>query len=113
MSSKRFIKISFPILLLAGVYFLGLAPDKPEYNDVMPVVPQAGEALEAFIAANEANHAIKPDNQARIIWNDSSKQKTPYAIVYLHGFSASQEEGDPVHRRVAETFGCNLYLPRL
>jgi pimeloyl-ACP methyl ester carboxylesterase len=38
---------------------------------------------------------------------------TEYAIVYLHGFSASQEEGDPVHRDLAKAFGCNLYLSRL
>src|SRR6185295_9811239 len=29
------------------------------------------------------------------------------------GFSASQEEGDPVHLELAIEFGCNLYLPRL
>ena len=34
-------------------------------------------------------------------------------MVYLHGFSASQEEGDPVHVEFARAFGCNLYLSRL
>jgi pimeloyl-ACP methyl ester carboxylesterase len=33
--------------------------------------------------------------------------------LYLHGFSASQGEGDPVHRDFAKEFGCNLYLSRL
>jgi esterase/lipase len=33
--------------------------------------------------------------------------------VYLHGFSASQEEGNPVHRNIAKQFGCNMYLARL
>jgi pimeloyl-ACP methyl ester carboxylesterase len=45
--------------------------------------------------------------------NDSLKQRTDYAVVYLHGFSASQEEGDPVHYEFAQQFGCNLYLSRL
>ena len=45
--------------------------------------------------------------------NDSVHTKTPYAIVYLHGFSASQEEGNPVHRNLAKQFGANLYLSRL
>jgi len=40
-------------------------------------------------------------------------KQTEYAIVYLHGFTASQGEGDPVHRTFASTFGCNLYLSRL
>jgi pimeloyl-ACP methyl ester carboxylesterase len=56
---------------------------------------------------------VKPDNQARIVWFDTLHRKTPYAVVYLHGFSASQEEGDPVHEQFARTFGCNLYLARL
>ena len=57
---------------------------------------------------------MKPDNEARILWiNDSTKQKTEYAVVYLHGFSASQEEGDPVHTDFAKKFGCNLFLSRL
>jgi esterase/lipase len=70
--------------------------------------------LEKYIANNEAKHKLKPDNEARILWyNDSAKEKTEYAVVYLHGFSASQEEGDPVHYEFAKKFGCNLYLARL
>lgn len=38
---------------------------------------------------------------------------TDYSIVYLHGFSASQEEGAPIHTNIAKEFGCNLYLSRL
>lgn len=50
----------------------------------------------------------------RVVWaDDSLKTRTPYAIVYLHGFSASQKEGDPVHVDFAKRFGCNLYLSRL
>jgi len=70
--------------------------------------------LEKYISNNEAKHKLKPDNEARILWyNDSAKEKTEYAVVYLHGFSASQEEGDPVHFEFAKKFGCNLYLARL
>ncbi|WP_276365711.1 alpha/beta hydrolase [Chryseolinea sp. H1M3-3] len=113
MTSKRLIKISFPILLLVGIYFLGPEPDKPKYETVKPTVPDDAAALEKFIADEEAKHNIKPNNEARIVWYDSSKQKTRYAVVYLHGFSASQVEGDPVHRNFAQAFGCNLFLPRL
>jgi len=113
MVSGRFIKISFPILLLAGIYFLGPEPDKPTFNLVMPEVPAASDALETYVANQESKHKIKPGNEAHIIWNDSSRTKTEYAVVYLHGFSASQMEGDPVHRRFAKEFGCNLYLARL
>ena len=110
---RRFIYISFPVLLVFGAYFLGPEPAKPEWNMTMPVVPTTAEAVEKYIALKESVHHLKPDNHARIVWADSTKKKTPYSVVYLHGFSASQKEGDPVHREFAKEFGCNLYLSRL
>jgi esterase/lipase len=101
------------IAILTVVYLLGPAPATPKYDTTMPTVPAINQ-LDNFIAQQEAHHTLRPDNQARIVWhNDSAKQKTPYAIVYLHGFSASQEEGNPVHRNIAKQFGCNLFLSRL
>lgn len=101
------------IILLAAVYMLGPHPDTPKYDSALPQVPPIGN-LEKFIADGEGIHKLRPNNEARIVWaNDSIKQKTDYAIVYLHGFSASQEEGNPVHRDLAKKFGCNLYLSRL
>jgi esterase/lipase len=77
-------------------------------------VPTEASALEQYISNNEAKHKLKPDNEARILWvNDSLKLRTEYAVVYLHGFSASQEEGDPVHKEFAQKFKCNLFLARL
>ncbi|NCU04194.1 MAG: alpha/beta hydrolase, partial [Chitinophagaceae bacterium] len=112
---KRLLKwIAILLLILGIIYFLGPNPSTPVYSTALPAVPADAAALENYIAANEAQHKIKPENEARIVWyNDSTKQKTEYAIVYLHGFSASQEEGDPVHTAIAKKFGCNLYLARL
>ena len=113
MVSKRFILISFPIILLLGIYFLGPEPDRPVWDKTMPGVPQEPHELEQYIAANEGRHRLKPDNEARIIWADSSKKKTLCSVIYLHGFSASQGEGNPVHTQFAKEFGCNLFLARL
>lgn len=100
-------------LILFIVYLLGPHPATPVYDLAMPVMP-AIDKLESFIAVSEGAHKLRPNNEARIVWaNDSAKQKTDYAIVYLHGFSASQEEGNPVHRNISQQFGCNLYLARL
>ena len=100
------------ILALFVIYFLGPQPPKPVLNDVLPAVASIN-ALDSYITAMEAPHKIKPNNQAKIIWADSSKSQTEYALVYLHGFSASQMEGDPVHQNIAKQFYCNLYLARL
>ena len=112
---KRFLKIIAALVaLLAIVYFLGPKPAAPIYNNNLIQVPAEPAALEDYIRSKEAAHKVKPDNEARIVWaNDSTKAKTPYVIVYLHGFSASQEEGNPVHRNIAKQFGCNMYLARL
>jgi len=100
------------LFALIAIYFLGPKPSKPELNTVLPTVVSTS-ALDQYITAMEAPHKIKPNNQAKIIWADSSKTQTEYAIVYLHGFSASQKEGDPVHQNIAKQFNCNLYLARL
>jgi len=100
------------LLALFVVYFLGPKPPKPELNAVLPTVVSIS-ALDPYITAMEAPHKIKPNNQAKIIWADSNHTQTDYAIVYLHGFSSSQMEGDPVHQNIAKQFHCNLYLARL
>ncbi len=102
------------VALLCIVYLLGPNPKSPLYNATLPQVPASATDLTNYIIAHEAAHHIKPNNEARIVWfNDSLRSKTEYAIVYLHGFSASQEEGAPIHKNIAKTFGCNLYLSRL
>ena len=111
MSKKTKVLIVLSVCL--GLYFLGPQPAKPIFNRAPPDIPSINE-LEVFIANQESKHKLKPDNQARIVWaNDTLKSKSEYVIVYLHGFSASQEEGNPVHRNIAKKFGCNLYLSRL
>ncbi len=111
--SKKIIFITFPIVLLVAIYFLGPTPDKPIWDKTMIVVPTEPTELENYITTQESKHKLRPENEARIIWADSSKKKTPFSVVYLHGFSASQEEGDPIHENFAKEFGCNLYLARL
>lgn len=111
----RLLKILFVLLLvLAAVYFFGPHPSQPVYSNALPTLTDSGAALDRYVAEMERQHTLKKNNEARIVWaNDSLKNKTEYAIVYLHGFSASQEEGNPVHRNIAKAFGCNLYLARL
>lgn len=111
----RFLKRTVTVvIILVIIYVIGPRPSTPVYKPELPNVPSISSGLEAYINQQESQHKIKPNNEARVVWaNDSLKQKTEYAIVYLHGFSACQEEGNPVHRDIAKQFGCNLYLSRL
>jgi len=110
-------RISRWLLVAAGIlilYWVGPNPADPVYTNDLPELGNSPQQLEMYVAEQEKKHLIKPDNEARIVWyNDSLKNTTEYALVYLHGFSASQEEGNPVHRNLAKAFGCNLYLARL
>lgn len=110
----KFLKwLGIIVLILIIVYFLGPQPTTPVYDSRLPVVPPTAQ-LDEYIRTHESNFKLKPDNEARIVWaDDSLKQKTAYSVVYLHGFSASQEEGNPVHRNFSKRYDCNLYLSRL
>ncbi|MEM9675525.1 MAG: alpha/beta hydrolase [Bacteroidota bacterium] len=103
------------IAILSLVVILGPQPDHGNLNGELPIVSANLATLEEQInQAESSNPLVKEDNQARIVWaNDSLKQKTPYSIVYLHGFGASQGEGAPVHTTLAKRYGFNLYLSRL
>ena len=108
----RLLKLFASVLFLVVIFYLiGPQPKVPDYNNQLPTIPTTVVALEKYIAASESTHKVKPNNEARIIWaNDSLKQKTKYAIVYLHGFSASQEEGSPDKRRISVSFSVVLTL---
>src|SRR5579871_3370365 len=110
---KKSVIGSSVVAVLIVAYFLGPYPSTPKFDPSMPVVPQEAKELERYVTTQEAKHKLKPDNEARIIWSDTTKQKTEYSVVYLHGFSASPMEGNPVHLDFAKKFGCNLYLARM
>ncbi|MFN8344448.1 MAG: alpha/beta hydrolase [Spirosomataceae bacterium] len=99
---------------LVFVYFAGPRSDKAMFDPALPAVASDVVQLEKDIKSSEAKFSLKPDNEARIIWADTAKkQKTRYSIVYIHGFGATWAEGDPVHKQLAQKYGCNLYLARL
>lgn len=109
----RILKITIiTILVISGVYILGPYPSYPNFNTTLPTI-DSNINLDDYVQAMERSHKIKSNNQASVVWADSAKQMTEYAIVYLPGFSASQMEGDPVHKQIAKKFNCNLYLARL
>lgn len=102
------------ITVVAVVYFFGPQVEKPNLNKTLPVVSSDLVQLEKWINSKEEAIAnIKPENDAQIIWFDSIPSKTEYSIVYLHGWSASRMEGNPLHIETAKRYGCNLFLPRL
>lgn len=102
------------LMILILVFILGPQPDYPMY-DLKPHNLQIRlESIDEYIADKESKiDDLKEDNYARVVWYNDSIVRTEYALVYLHGFSSSHEEGNPVHRDFANRYGMNMYLSRL
>jgi len=71
--------------------------------------------LDDYLARAEAAVPnLQPEARRRIVWHDAAaKARTRFAVVYLHGFSASSPDSAPLAQRVAAALGANLHLARL
>jgi len=112
---KNIIKVS-TVLVLAAMLVYALGP-KPtafdgEFTPLKTSVSNVG-LTEQDIQQKEATMPIKPGNQSQFYWADSVGKATEYVVLYLHGFSASPEEGAPIHTDFAKRYGCNMYVPLL
>jgi esterase/lipase len=112
---KNFTRITASIFaILVLVYLSGPSFPKPELSKMLPDIHVQTNEFETYLSAKNSALKLKPDNEGRIIWaNDSLKTKTQYCLLYLHGFSASWYEGEPIHRDFARRYGMNLYIPLL
>ncbi len=111
---KTLENIFFGLAVIFGLFIIGPEVASPDLRKPLPEIPYSLSELKTWIDANEATFDnIKPDNASKLEYYDSIPQKTDYSVLYLHGFSASTEEGDPVHYNVAKALKANLYLPRL
>ena len=110
-------KIRYGLVALAAAIAAawGFGP-RVETNAVTSCDPASiGTDPDAYLAASEAKVSDVHDNlQKEIIWAyPASKAKTPLAIIYIHGFSASKNETRPVPDMAAKALGANLYFTRL
>ena len=73
-----------------------------------------GPDLDAYLAKSEQQFSnITPGAQKRILWAGAAGAKTPLALIYVHGFSATSEEIRPVPDDVARALGANIFFTRL
>lgn len=71
------------------------------------------DGVDAYLATSEAQVAGLDARVAkRVVWSGAPEDQTDWAVVYLHGFSATSEEIRPVPDKVAEALGANLYFAR-
>ena len=70
---------------------------------------------DAYLAAEEADIPnLRANSTKEIVWAyPASRARTPLAIVYIHGFSATKAEVRPLADDVAKALGANLFYTRL
>jgi alpha-beta hydrolase superfamily lysophospholipase len=114
-------KILFPVAIVLAilVLLLGAAwlfgPRTPVDTTITFDPRTIGEDLDAYLDKAEAKvRGIQPNQHKEIVWADpETKAKTPIAIIYIHGFSASPQETRPMPDIVAADLKANLFLTRL
>lgn len=107
------IVFSILALLLGAAWLFG--PRTPVDTTITFDPKSIGEDLDAYLERAEAKvRGIQPNQHKEIVWADpETRAKTPIAIIYIHGFSASPQETRPLPDMVAANFKANLFLTRL
>lgn len=110
-------RIVAAIVIVAGiatvVFMLG--PRPPIDETIRFSAVSIGDDPVRYLADEEARvTGTIPGAEKEIIWLDpATRARTPLAIVYIHGFSATKWEVRPLAEEVAAVFGANLYYTRL
>lgn len=98
-------------LLFALILLLWLFGPRESGDFAPPEVAELPEDLDAWLYQQESG--VRPEVSRRIVWAGRPGVKTPVALVYLHGFSATSQEIRPVPDLIAAWRGSNLYFARL
>ena len=70
--------------------------------------------LDGWLHASEAAFTdLRPGTNKGIVWHGADRQRRPWAVVYLHGFSASRLETAPLAEVVAQALGAHVFYTRL
>ncbi len=109
--NRAFISIAALALLGATLWSLTPAPLEPlSAEHALP------DDLDTWLQQSEKQatdrYGLVPNTEKRITWSGARKQ-TPYAVLYLHGFSATRQETAPLAEIVASALGANLFETRL
>ncbi|SEK91273.1 Esterase/lipase [Roseivivax marinus] len=102
------------LLALVLVVVALVLPDEPDDVDVTFDPARLDVGVDAYLREAEARFDdIVPGTRKRVRWAGETGTPTDWAVIYLHGFSASSEEIRPVPENVADALGANLYYTRL
>jgi len=113
MAQRKLILAALFAVLLGGVAYLNTPPALVN----AALAPQLPDDIETWLARSEqqvaSQYALIPETEKRVVWYQQPGMRTDYAVVNLHGFSATRQETAPLAERVAAQLGANLFETRL
>ncbi len=117
MPKRRIIARTVAVALLAVVLLTAIR-SWPDALGPAADLPEIPDPADAWLASTEARVAAGPGLVAgaekRIRWYAGlPATQTEYALVYLHGFSATRQEIAPVCEQLADALQANLFETRL
>ncbi len=99
--------------LLGGVAYLNTPPALVSEAPT----PELPDDIDGYLEDAErrvaAQYDLIPDTEKRLTWYAEPGERTAYAVVNLHGFSATRQETAPLAERVAAALAANLFETRL
>lgn len=108
-------KLAALVVFLAGLAALIFFTTPPALVNAASTAALPDD-IDAFLAASERNAAdafpLVPDTEKRIVWREPGV-RSKFAVVYLHGFSATRQETAPLAEQVAAALEANLFETRL
>lgn len=104
--------------LVAAGTALWLGPSNTSEADAAPLpvpeLPAAASALPEHLARLEARHTdILPGTEKAVRFFRGGSERSAWAVVYLHGFSATRQETAPLVDVVADALGAHTFATRL
>lgn len=115
MRGRRRAQVALGTVLLLALLFLAGPRASVDPEVALPALPDAPAALDALLERHESRYLdIVPGTEKRILWFDpEAPGRSEFAVVYLHGFSATHRELAPLTERLARELGANAFLARL
>lgn len=110
---RRF-AILIAVLTAVGAIAIVMGPRVETDTRIRFVESTIGDDVDTWLSQREAAFGVSPDVAKHVVWaNPATRARTPTAIVYVHGFSATLQEIRPLPDIVARELGANLHYTRL
>lgn len=109
-------KVLLSIVAIFVIFLISLLITRYRLDEnINPLkLPASATDFDSYLAQSESKFGdVVSGAEKKIIWASTKQEQTDYAIVYIHGFSASRQEVAPLAELVAKDLKANLFYTRL